>query len=123
MRIDDLNETGIVLPAKDQLRFTYASKFYGECRFVAAVAETFERGLIIDNPSIEWEHSLPRRGGCKTLGNNAIVFFNRILRSYDSLRQFQVKVNEKKNGGLLGRISSSFFGDKLAKVTQLKISA
>ena len=123
MRIDDLNETGIVLPAKDQLRFTYASKFYGECRFVAAVSETFERGLIIDAPSIEWEHSVPRRGGCEALGNNAIVFFNRILRSYDSLGQFQVKVKEKNSGGLLGRISSSFFGDKLAKVTQLKISA
>ncbi len=123
MRIEDLNETGIVLPAKNQLRFTYASKFYGECRFVAAVAETFERGLIIDTPSIEWEQSLPRRGGCETLEKNAIVFFNRILRGYDSLRQFQVKVNEKKNGGFLGRISSSFFGDKLARVTQLKLSA
>ncbi len=117
MRIEDLNETGIVLPAKDQLRFTYASEFYGECRFVAAVAETFEQGLIIDTRSIEWEHLLPRRGGQEALGNNALVFFNRILRSYDSLRQFQLKVNERRNGGLLGRISSSVFGGKLGRVT------
>lgn len=123
MRINDLNETGIVLPANNQLRFTYTSKFYGECRFVAAVAETFEQGLIIDGRSIKWEHLVPRHGGGEALSNNALVFFNRILRGYDSMRQFQVKVNERKNGGLLGRISSSLFGEKPRNVTQLRISA
>lgn len=122
MRFDNLNETGIVLPAQDQMRFTYASEFYGECSFVAVVAETFEQGLIIDARSIEWEQFLPRHGGREALGHNALVFFNRILRGHESLKQFEVKVKRRRSSGLLGKISSSLFREKTRRATQLGIT-
>ena len=123
MRVNGLNETGIILPSEKQVRFSYESKFYGECRFVAIVSETFENGLIIDNRTIRWEHQFPRHGGCEALTSSALVFFNRILRGYDSLRQFQMRLSTRRASGILGRISATVFGEKAASLTGLNLQA
>lgn len=93
MEFENLNERGHSERLSDGsalFSFSYENKFYGSCSFVARVVQTRTRGLILDDDSLRVEEYRSRPGSLPALEASARVFFNRVLREFSTVQEFEM---------------------------------